>query len=66
MCLLAGKQLSIGDISLHLMKDKWLDTHEYPTEAYLAQKLDKLDFPHTYPVLNHPSTIMLLKGIHRP
>lgn len=47
------------------MKDKWLDTHEYAPESYTAAKLDKLEFPHTYPLLNHPSTLLLIKGLSR-
>ena len=28
-CLLAGKRFGISDVSVHLMKEKWLDASEY-------------------------------------
>ena len=44
------------------MKDIWLDTHEFDSDSITAAKLDKLEFPYTYPLVNHPSTIFLMKG----
>ena len=62
MSLLGNKQLEVGEISVHLMKDKWLDPHEFNPASYEAALLDQKEFPQSYPLLNHPSTILLLKG----
>ena len=59
---LDGKQITIGVVSVHLMKDKWLDTHEYVPSNTFNAHLSKLRFPYDYPLISHPSTLMLLKG----
>ena len=62
MSLLDLKAVSVGDVSLHLMKDKWLDTNEYLKPNTFNVHLQELKFPYDYPVVNHPSTIALLKS----
>lgn len=62
MNLLANKQVSVGDISIHLMKDKWLSPYEYEPDSFTVGKLDKVTCPLTYPLINHPSTLLLLQG----
>jgi len=62
MSLLDLKAVSVGDVSLHLMKDKWLDTNEYLKPNTFNVHLQELKFPYDYPVFNHPSTIALLKS----
>ena len=62
--LLSNKSFAISDISVHLMKDKWLDAAEYQKPGEFNSKLsyDSALFPFTYPLLNHPSTILLIKA----
>jgi len=59
---LLGKKLAIDDISAHLMNDAWLDPFEFVKEGTINANLTKLQFPFSYPLLNHPSTIFLLKA----
>ena len=60
MNLLAYKSLEVGVISIHCMSDYFLDPHEFST-AETASHLDQVEFPTTYPMLNHPSTVFVVK-----
>lgn len=42
MNLLARKQFSVGNISIHLMKDKWLSPYEYEPDSFTVGALDKV------------------------
>ena len=46
------------------MKEKWLDAAEYqkPGQFSVRMKYDSAMFPFEYPLLNHPSTILLVKA----
>ena len=59
---LANKQLAVGDISVYLMQDRHLDKYEYKTDENVSN-LDSCEYPWTYPWLNHPSTLVLMKGV---
>jgi hypothetical protein len=61
MSALANKQLGVGDLSVHLMQDRFLDKYEYKNEDNVAQ-LDLSECPYSYPWINHPSTLLLLKS----
>ena len=62
--LLGNKVFAISDISVHLMKEKFLVSTEYRKEGQFNSKMsyESLLFPFTYPLLNHPSTILLIKA----
>ena len=60
-CLLGDKKLAISDISVHLMKEKWLDPLEFHQPGWFSTRFNAFSFPYDYPTLNHPSTILLLK-----
>ena len=62
MSALDGKWIKMGDFSVHLLKDKYLDTHEYMDQGSFNANLSAMRFPQDYPVLNHPSTILCIKG----
>jgi len=62
MSLLNSKAVSVGDVSVHLMKDKWLDSTEYLKRNTFNVHLQDLKFPYDYPLVNHPSTLVLIKG----
>ena len=55
---------AISDISVHLMKEKFLVSTEYRKEGQFNSKMsyESALFPFTYPLLNHPSTILLIKA----
>ena len=61
-CLLGNKKLAISDISVHLMKEKWLDPLEYHQAGQFNTRFNAFSFPFDYPTLNHPSTVLLLKA----
>ena len=58
--LLANKVVEVGECSLHVLKRDTLDPLEHATSHTHAQ-LSDLVFPQTYPLANHPSTVLLLK-----
>lgn len=62
MSALDCKQVLVQDLSVHLMKDIHLSNHEYLKPGTFDAQLAQLRFPYDYPLLNHPSTIALLKG----
>ena len=61
-CLLGNKKFAISDISVHLMKEKWIDPLEFHKAGQFSTQFNALSFPFDYPCLNHPSTILLLKA----
>lgn len=61
MSALANKQLGVGDLSVHLMSDRFLDKYEFKNSENVSA-LDSSECPYTYPWLNHPSTMLLFKG----
>jgi|LauGreDrversion4_2_1035121.scaffolds.fasta_scaffold09092_2 hypothetical protein len=62
MSLLDKKKLVVGEISVHLMKDKVLHNFEYLKPNEFNPRVQNLEFPYEYPTVNHPSTIVLIKG----
>ena len=50
------------------MKDKWLDASEYQKAGVFSSRInyDTAMFPFEYPLLNHPSTILLIKAPFGP
>lgn len=62
MAALNGKSLCVSDVSLHLMNDWMLSVDEYLEPGQFNTKLCSLNFPYEYPVVNHPSTLVLIKG----
>lgn len=60
-CLLGDKKLALCDISVHLMREKWLDPLEYHKPGQFSTHFNAFSFPFEYPTLNHPSTILLIK-----
>ena len=50
------------------MKEKWLDASEYQKPGVLSSRItyDAAMFPFEYPLLNHPSTILLIKAPFGP
>ena len=61
-CLLGNKKFSISDISVHLMREKWLDPLEHFKVGQFNTHFNAFSFPFDYPTLNHPSTILLIKA----
>ena len=61
-CLLGNKKFAVSDISIHLMKDKWLDPMEHCKPGQFSTHYNALSFPMDYPPLNHPAAIFLLKA----
>jgi len=61
-CLLGNKKLAICDISIHLMREKWLDPLEYHKLGQFSTHFNAFSFPFDYPTLNHPSAILLVKA----
>ena len=59
---LDGKNLTINQVSIHLMKHSVLSSQEYIPQGKVNPSLSKLTFPYEYPTLNHPSTILSLKS----
>ena len=62
--LLGNKSLSISDVSVHLMNNTWLDPKEYRKRGVSngSSLKNTALFPFSYPPLNHPSTILLIKA----
>lgn len=55
-CLLANKKFALGEVSIHLMRKRYLNKFEY------SQYTDHLEFPYSYPPPTHSSTIFLMRG----
>ena len=65
MSMVHGKKIVLSELSLHLLADKWLDPFEYENNSGFNANTavtELLEFPFSYPTLNHPSTILLLKS----
>ena len=44
------------------MKDRWLKTNEFDKPEEFNAALFNLEFPFQYPLVTHPSTLLLFKG----
>lgn len=60
MAALDGKAFYLNDVSIHMMKDWFLSSHEYLEAGAFSTRLSNLHCPREYPVVNHQSTILLI------
>jgi hypothetical protein len=63
--LLNDKEFSVGEISLHLMREALIERNiEYKKEAEDQEfvQVEELQCPWQYPPVNHPNTLLLWKG----